>query len=72
MAINLPVDEMTVEEKLAAMELLWESLSRKPEDIPSPDWHGEILLEREKRAAEGKAKFSPFEEVKERLRNAAR
>jgi hypothetical protein len=30
---------MTVQEKLAAMEALWEDLSRSPEAIESPEWH---------------------------------
>ena len=36
MSIKLLLDEMTVQEKLAAMESLWEDLSRSPEAIESP------------------------------------
>jgi hypothetical protein len=40
-AFNL--DQMTVADKLAAMEQLWEDLGRTPEALPSPSWHGDFL-----------------------------
>jgi len=43
----LPLDQMTVEEKLHLMEILWDDLSRMPEQTPSPAWHAEVLAERE-------------------------
>jgi len=33
MATKLPLDEMSIQEKLAAMEALWEDLSRSTEAI---------------------------------------
>lgn len=70
MDICLPLQEMSAVEKLAVMELLWEDLSRTPENIPSPAWHGEVLADRERKLKEGKTRFYDFEEVKERLRKA--
>jgi hypothetical protein len=63
----LPLDQMTVEEKLQLMEILWEDLSRNPESIPSPAWHGEVLAERERKIDEGKAKFLSLDEVRKNL-----
>src|SRR5881397_3584106 len=57
MSIKLPLDEMTVQEKLAAMESLWEDLSRSPEAIESPTWHKDILDDRRQRVADGAAQF---------------
>jgi hypothetical protein len=37
MSIKLPLHEMTIQEKLAVMEALWENLSRSPEVIESPE-----------------------------------
>ena len=37
----LPLNEMSVEEKLQTMEALWQSLSADPAAIDSPAWHGE-------------------------------
>jgi hypothetical protein len=50
----LPLDKMTVAEKLEAMEQLWDDLCRAPEEVPSPAWHAEVLAEREQRLHEGK------------------
>ena len=30
-------------EKLAALDMLWRDLSANPADLPSPDWHGDVL-----------------------------
>jgi hypothetical protein len=53
MAITLPLDQMTVQEKLALMEVLWEDLARTPESIESPAWHKDVLDERAARIASG-------------------
>jgi hypothetical protein len=72
MSVNLPLNEMTVQEKLAAMEALWEDLSRSPEAIESPDWHKEILDERRQRVAEGTAQFDDWDKAKARIREKLR
>jgi hypothetical protein len=69
MSLNLPFKDMTLQEKLAAMELLWEDLARSPESVESPDWHKDILDERRGRVAEGKARFVDFETAKKNIRN---
>src|SRR5438094_5787460 len=61
MPIKLPLHEMTIQEKLAAMEFLWEDLSRSPEAIESPEWHKDILDERRHRVANGTAQFEDWE-----------
>jgi hypothetical protein len=48
---------LTVGEKLAAMELLWRDLSRSPSAYASPDWHGPLLANRLANPADG-AKLS--------------
>jgi hypothetical protein len=68
MAITLPLDEMTFQEKLEAMELLWEDLSRSPEGVASPDWHRKILEERRRRVADGESGFTPWEQAKADIR----
>lgn len=68
MPFNLPLNEMTLHEKLAAMESLWEDLSRTPEAIESPAWHKEVLEERLQQLAEGKTRFVDWETAKEALR----
>jgi hypothetical protein len=46
------------------MESLWEELSRTPEELPSPAWHKEILDERRRRVASGKAQLVEWEMAK--------
>lgn len=68
MAYLLPLDEMSNEDKIEAMELLWDNLCKNPESILSPEWHAETLKSRELKIKEGKASFSDFSEAKERIR----
>ena len=67
MELVLPLKEMTVAEKLQLMEVLWDDLSRSPEDVPSPAWHGEVLAERQRLIDEGKAKFLSLDEFRQSL-----
>ena len=66
--MNLPLKDMTLQEKLAAMEALWEDLTRSPESFESPDWHKDTLEERRQRIAEGKAHFTDWETAKSAIR----
>jgi hypothetical protein len=63
----LPLDEMSVEEKLQTMETIWASLSANPEAIASPAWHREELRVREARFASGEAKFIDWQKAKEEI-----
>jgi hypothetical protein len=68
MAVNLPLNEMSVEEKLLAMEAIWADLSREPDRIESPPWHKEVLEETERRVESGEATFSDWEKAKISIR----
>ena len=68
MSIELSLEKMTVPEKLALMERLWDDLSRRPENVPSPQWHGEVLAERIAAVREGRTEFVPWDDAKRRLR----
>jgi hypothetical protein len=65
MAITLPLAKMTVEEKIQAMESIWEDLCRKSADVPSPTWHANILKEREQQGEE----FMDWESAKSKIKN---
>ena len=65
---TLALNEMTLREKLAAMEALWDDLSRTPDAVQSPSWHKEVLEERQQRVAEGKAGHTPWETAKSDIR----
>ena len=65
---TLPLKKMSLRQKLTVMESLWEELSRTPETLPSPAWHKDILDERRRRVASGKAQFVDWETAKARIR----
>ncbi|MBX3324370.1 MAG: addiction module protein [Nitrospira sp.] len=69
MSFNLPLKAMSLLEKLAAMEALWEDLARTPEDIESPAWHKDVLDERRQRLADGQSQFADWETAKADIRN---
>ena len=50
------------------MELLWASISRTPEEVPSPSWHEDIVKSRLAEVERGEAEFLTVAELKERLR----
>jgi hypothetical protein len=64
---TLPLDEMTVAEKLQLMEVLWEDLSKNPADLPSPEWHKEVLDECRRKAESGEEQFIDWEKAKQEI-----
>ena len=68
MDATLPLDQMSVEEKLRAIETLWEDLRSRHEDIPVPEWHRQALRESEERVRKGEEKVLDWEEAKALLR----
>jgi len=65
------IEQMSLEEQLQAMELLWASLSRTPNAVPSPEWHREVLVERTAKIERGEAEFLTIAELKEHLQKPA-
>lgn len=72
MSRSLPLKEMTVQEKLSAMELLWDDLARDPESVKSPEWHKTVLDGRRQRAVDGLAQFQDWATAKDKIRNKVR
>jgi hypothetical protein len=64
MSKSLPLKEMTLHEKMAVMESLWEDLAGSSDPIESPEWHKQILDERRQRIAEGEAQFIDWQTAK--------
>lgn len=67
MSIELPLETMSVAEKLAAMETIWASLCSRPIDVTSPAWHEKVLAARDSRLKSGEATVSDWSEAKKRL-----
>jgi len=66
--VKLPLQEMTVAEKLQVMEAIWEDLSRNSDALDSPAWHEDVLREREESVAKGEGQFRDWEVAKADLR----
>ena len=49
MEFTLPLEKMSIEEKIRTMETIWDDLCRKADSILSPSWHEDVLIEREER-----------------------
>ena len=69
MKAYIPLDDMTVEEKLQAIEMLWEDLCKQQEDVPSPIWHGDVLEELDKAVSTGKEVTQDWESAKRAIRD---
>lgn len=58
MSTEISLDAMTDAEKLALLERLWNDLSRRPEQMPAPAWHGTVLADRIAAVRESRKGFS--------------
>lgn len=72
MELTLPLNQMSIPEKLRAMESIWQDLCRASESVPSPGWHADVLRAREKRVQEGASKFHDWTEAKKNIRDSAK
>ena len=43
---DIPLDGLSVQQKIHLMERIWADLSQRPEDLSSPAWHGDVLERR--------------------------
>lgn len=69
MNVQIPLDTMTVKEKLRAMEEIWADLRRQPETVPSPNWHRDVLDGREQNDA---LSYEDWKIAKDRIRTKTR
>jgi len=72
MDVKIPLDQMTVVEKLRAIETIWNDLQRDPASVPSPAWHNNVLSARETRASEGNSRYGDWSEAKDWIRQQTR
>lgn len=69
MASSLPLKTMSVEEKLQAMESLWDDLCAHAETMSSPPWHEDVLAQRDAARERGDDKPEEWEAAKSNIRN---
>ena len=64
MSFTLNIENMNIQDKFLAMEQIWSSLNNENIKELTPDWHLDILGNRE-----NKTNFIDIEEAKKSLRN---
>lgn len=72
MSVLVPnLEKMSVKEKLQAIEEIWSSMSDVDRDsFETPEWHLDLLREREERYNAGVEKPIPWEDAKRQLRES--
>ena len=74
MATNLPLpppgfDNLSPDDQIDYVQSLWDRIAAKPDQVPVPDWHRQVLRQRmadhEASPLEGKS----WDEVRDELRN---
>ena len=63
------IEEMTPRQRTELMEALWKVMSQRPEEIESPDWHREVLVERRKAVENGEVEYIDWEVAKQQILN---
>ena len=61
---------MPLHEKLLMLEAIWDDIAREEKDLEVPQWHKDLLDDRERMVAEGKAKFIDWEEARRQINEA--
>lgn len=64
------IHQLPLREKLLVMEAIWDDISGEEQNLEVPQWHKEVLDERERLLAEGKAQFVDWEEAKRQINEA--
>ncbi|MCD6584206.1 MAG: addiction module protein [Desulfobacteraceae bacterium] len=70
MPATLPLEKMSISDKISTMELLWDDICRNVPEFISPSWHGDILKKREESLKQGKDEFEDWEKAKKDIWNA--
>jgi putative addiction module component (TIGR02574 family) len=60
-------DELTVEDQIDYIQLLWDRIAANPGQVPVPEWHRQVLNERLAADQTDRA-ARPWEEVRDEIR----
>ena len=66
--IVLPIETMTVAEKMDVIDRIMADLSRNPSDVPVIEWHGDLLKKRAEAIEKGDDSFMTLDEAEARIR----
>jgi putative addiction module component (TIGR02574 family) len=60
-------DALSVEEQIDYVQSLWDHIAARPEQVPVPDWHKQILAERLASSRANPIDGKPWEEFEHAL-----
>jgi putative addiction module component (TIGR02574 family) len=63
----LGFDSLSIEEQIDYVQSLWDHIAARPEQVPVPDWHKEILTERLASYCANPDEGRPWEEFEQEL-----
>lgn len=66
------IRQMPLQQKVELLEVVWSELSSVPDSVEVPQWHRDILDEREKLAQRGSATFIDWDLAKEQIEHSIR
>jgi putative addiction module component (TIGR02574 family) len=66
---DIDIEHLNPTQKLELITALWESIPNSMEAIPVPEWHRQELEQRLAKADAAPEAASPWEEVRDRLRD---
>jgi len=69
MQATLPLQKMSLSDKVSLMEEIWNDLSSEKSGYSPPDWHGDILKIRKERIQAGEIGFTDWEKAKREIRD---
>lgn len=70
MGIALKLDEMSLADKLEAMETLWDDLCHRAREVAIPEWHHDVLGARAADVHKENARFTEWDVAKENIRES--
>jgi putative addiction module component (TIGR02574 family) len=66
------VRQMSFPEKVALLETVWSEIAAEPGQVEVPQWHKDILGERDLALKEGRATVLDWDEAKRQIEQATR
>lgn len=72
MGFALPLDKMSLADKIQTMETLWDDLCHHVQDVAVPEWHYEVLATREQDLVEGRECVTDWEAAKGKIRESVK
>lgn len=63
---TIPINNMSIKEKIAAMEMIWDDLCQN-HSIQVPDWHQNVLQVREEKRLTGQEQPMDWSEAKKHI-----